>query len=114
MRIPGTIKCDLCGEAIEHESRAVKINVPLPAELRAQIAEQVRKNPPAILGNVLNLSIPIERIVPDSWTLEACGCVIGILPMLPEKVAEDVAHTLALNERRRQAQLAQVSRLEDL
>jgi hypothetical protein len=96
MRIPGRIECDLCGQPIESEARMIRINVPLTEQIKNSIRQYLEKHPPSPpnIGGVLLMPIlPTAFMVPDNWTLETCGCVIGLLPMLPEVVAKDVLRT---------------------
>lgn len=90
MRQPEKITCDLCGAVIAHESRIVRIDVPMTADLRKEVVEHVTRSMPK---GVLQV-VPVDRIVPDRWPLECCGCVLALLPMLGEKVAEDVRRHL--------------------
>jgi hypothetical protein len=109
VRIPGLLKCDLCGEIIANERRAITITVPLPDELRHAVLAEMQRVP--VFGGVLNL-LPV-RPAPTHWTLEVCGCVIGLLPVIAERLTDAVRQSIAV----RQAQIVDpqaVSRLEDL
>ena len=111
MRIPGQIKCDLCGSTIEHESRSVRISLPLTEDLRKQIIASVERSP--MPAGILNI-FPIEARVPREWTLEACGCVVRLLPMLAEVVAADVQRSIEAHSRARGVTLGPVTSLEEL
>lgn len=97
MRIPSVIKCDLCGSEIALEQRVIAIAVPLPQDLRDAIIRDVEEAvkagsaPPSVFGNL----VPIASLVPPRWTLEACGCVLSLLPMLRQAVVDDVHRMLA-------------------
>jgi hypothetical protein len=110
MRVPGVLHCDLCGEVIADETRLIKITVPLTADLRQRILAHLEQLRPPILGAVLAI-FPIP--IPTHWTLETCGCVIGILPMLAERVADAVRHSIAIREAAMDP-AAPIARLEDL
>lgn len=108
MREPGKILCDICGAEIRNLNRAIQIAVPLTDELRKPIIESIERAMPK--GGLM--IVPIDHLVPRKWTLEACGCVLGLLPQLPELVAADVRRHL---EKRHEAEAeATVGSLEDL
>lgn len=94
MRTTTVITCDLCGSTIDGEGRSIAIAIPLPKELRdaiVQDVEQAVKRSGAMFG-----IFPIASIVPQRWTLEACGCVLQLLPMLKDAIVQDVQRHLAL------------------
>lgn len=114
MRFPGTIKCNLCGEEIAHEKRVIKLTVPITEALRQEIVTTLRKDPPQIHGKVLDLPVPLEHLVAPEWTLELCGCVIGIIPQLPGIIATDIRHSIKLRERQAELAKATIERIDDL
>ena len=63
--------------------------------------------PASILG-----IMPASSLVPGSWRLEACGCVLSFLPMLPELVAKDVERHLRDRQAGKDSNL--IDSLEDL
>jgi hypothetical protein len=116
MQIPGTYACDLCGHPIAHESRMIRINVPLTDEMKAQIRAFLEAHPPSppnIAGVLLLPIVPTAFMVPDTWTLETCGCVLGFLPMLPEVVAKDVRRLYEQRAARKKG-AEPIHKLEDL
>lgn len=114
MRFPGTIKCNLCGSEIAHEKRVIKLTVPITEALRKEIVATLRKEPPQIHGKVLDLPVPLEHLVSPEWTLELCGCVIGIIPQLSEAIAADIRHSIKLRERSAELAKTPIERIDDL
>lgn len=103
-RTPGTIYCDLCGAVVADERRLIKILVPLTEEMRTTIYEQFIKPKLAEagpFGAVLKLSGAVT--IPDHWPLEACGCILGLVPMLPDLVTRDVGAEIRKKQARADA-----------
>lgn len=108
MRIPEKLLCDICGGEIKNHNHAIKISIPMTEELRQPIVDALEKStPPGFLRIV-----PVSHTVAHHWTLETCGCVLSMLPMLAELVAKDIQRTLQAREK--QAAGATVTSMEDL
>lgn len=110
MRIPGIVKCDLCGSEIKDLSRAITIAVPLTQELKDQIGAEIEKDMPAGFRAL----IPPRQMVPATWTIEACGCALSLLPMLKDAVAEDVKRNMQLRAEYRERRFQPIGSFEDL
>jgi hypothetical protein len=79
----------------------------LVARVQAEMA-----TPPRQPGAFLHL---LHSLMPSShWEIDVCGCLLGLVPMLPEVVARDVQRVLKEKEELRAAAAAPLHRLEDL
>lgn len=80
MWAPRELKCDLCGQKIDHEtpSAFAVLSIPLSQEDRERIYADIKKQLPA---QVHVLGLEAAGMVPTAWKLEIClMCVEGSMP----------------------------------
>jgi hypothetical protein len=110
MRTPGVLTCDVCGAAIKVEAQRIRLYVPLTADLRARVLAELPALP-IQMGAVLGLQ---TQQMPSHWEVDVCGCIVGLLPMLPDILAREVAREIAKHSARQSAALEPLHRLDDL
>jgi hypothetical protein len=111
MRTPGVLTCDLCGAVIKDEQRRIHLHVPLTADLLERVFAELAA-PPVASGAVM--AITTMRRPPSHWEVDVCGCILGLLPMLPDIVTREVTRELANQQEHRAAALEPLRRLDDL